>query len=228
MLKRDKNKFLEAIKENGLEPSSFKHYEKDDVEGEPAFIVQLKNSPLFFMSRTDSSNYLNHDSRYIEFSPKFTKSDYYPYSGWDNIDGVLDVFNSWLEYHVKIYLLELEETDLWAQLEGKVLFGSDPMSNRTSGQFSKPEKQRIQESLANFKKLIEVEYAPTNEQLDVVQDRLDYLANSLDRLNKTDWQGVAVSTIISISIALSLDTEKGKGLFSLFKQSFAAMLEYMK
>lgn len=228
MLKRDKNRFLEVIKESGLKHSLFKRFEKGDVEGSPAFIIQLKNSPMFFMARTDSSDYFSHDSRYIEFSPKFTKSDYRPHNGWDNIEGVLEIFNNWLEMHVKTYLEELEETDLWEQLEGRVLFGSDPMSNRTSGQFSKPEKERIQESLVNFKALIELEYAPTNEQLEVIQDRIDYLSDSVNRLNKTDWQGIAVSAIISISIALNLDTEKGKNLFSLFKQSFAAMLEYMK
>lgn len=126
------------------------------------------------------------------------------------------------------YLEEIDIPDLWEQLDGQVLFTSDPLSRRSSESFTKPEKERIRTSLENFKKLVATEYNPSEEQLEIIEDRLSYLASGLDRLNKVDWQGITVSTLISISIALSLDTEKGKYLFQLFKQAFAALLETIK
>jgi len=56
--------------------------------------------------------------------------------------------------------------------------------------------------------------------MESIDDRLDYLTQAVDRLNKFDWKSLLISTIISISVALSFDTEKGKQLFNLFKQVF--------
>ncbi len=228
MLKRDKNTFIEIIKSKGLELSSFKRYEKDNVDGNPAFIIQLENSPLYFMARTRNEDYHEHDSRFIKFGPNFPKSDYVPSQNWDSIEKVYEIFEYWLDSHVKTYLEEIDIPDLWEQLEGKTLFSTDPLSNRTSDSFTKPEKERICASLEHFKKLAVMEYNPSDEQLEIIQDRISYLADSLDRLNKVDWQGIAISTVISISIALSLDTEKGRHLFTLFKQAFTAALEFLK
>ena len=228
MLKRDKNGFLDIIKSNDLEPSLFKRYEKDDVDGDPGFIIQLENSPLFFLARTNSDDYHKHDSRFIEFAPKYPKSEYLPDSSWDNIEGVYEWFDFWLRKHVKTYIEEIDIPDLWEQLEGNYLFDADPLRSRNTIAFSKPEKEKIRASLEHFSKLISVEYNPTEDQLEIIQDRLKYLSDSLDRLNKVDWQGIAISSVISISIALSLDTEQGKNLFDLFKQAFTAALELLK
>jgi hypothetical protein len=54
--------------------------------------------------------------------------------------------------------------------------------------------------------------------VEIIEKRLLYLSDAVDRLNKTDWYGIAISTLIGISINLSLDTEKGRLLFKLFKQ----------
>lgn len=228
MLKRDKNGFIDIIKKTGLEPLSFKRYDKSDVDGELGFIIQLENSPLFFLARTMNDDYHQHDSRCIEFAPNFPKSEYMPPQGWGNISTVYTMFEDWLNNHVKTYLEEIDATDLWEQLEGKTLFNTDPLSNRNSKSFSKPEKEKIAVSLQKFKSLITDKYNPSEEQSEIIEDRLIYLVESLERLNKVDWQGIAISTVISISIALSLDTENGKKLFELFKQAFTSVLEYFK
>jgi len=111
---------------------------------------------------------------------------------------------------VKTYIEEIEILDLWAQLEGQSLLSVDPLRNRKNSDFDKAEKEHIRASLKQFMKLVEVEYKPTQDQLAVIEDRLNYLGESLDRLNRVDWHGIAISTVISISIALSLDTERGK------------------
>lgn len=225
MLKRDKNGFLDIIRRNDLSHSSFKRYEKDDVDGYPGFIIQLENSPLFFLARTSRDDFHEHDCRYIKFGPEFPKSDYEPKNNWGTIDVVYEEFEYWLKNHVIAYLEEIDIEDLWDQLEGQSLFSPDPLSSRSSDSFSKPEKERIRSSINQFRKLIETQYQPHTTQLEAIEDRLEYLVDSLDRLNKVDWQGVAISTVISISIALNLDTQDGKNLFDLFRQAFTALLE---
>ena len=73
------------------------------------------------------------------------------------------------------------------------------------------------------------EYKPTEEQLNSIEDRLKYLSDSTERLNKVDWQGVAISTIMSISM-FSMYSEANK--FIRMKEQFliasSNMLNYAK
>jgi hypothetical protein len=222
MLKRDKNGFVQIIEEFGFSSSQFKRFEKD-VESHPGFILQFVNSPLFFLARTQNNNYHEHDCRYVEFAPHFPKSEYWPLENWCDISDVYDVFKDWLKNHVSLYLEEIDVPDLWDQLGGRGIFNGDPLVDRNNEKFNKNEKQQVIAAIEHFKKLLTSEHAPSEDQLEVISDRLDYLTEAIDRLDKVDWQGVAVSTIMSISIALSLDTEKGRSLFDLFKDAFTTV-----
>ncbi|MCF7493615.1 hypothetical protein L3V35_00940 [Vibrio sp. L5-1] len=226
MLKKHKNGFLEIIEESGFHASQFKAVEKE-VDSNPGFILQFVNSPLAFLTRTNSTDYFEHDFRYVLFAPSYPKSEYVPENGWCSINDVYEGLKQWLENHILVYLDEIDIPDLWSQIESQNLFVEDPMVNRSEKGFDKAEKERIVLAIEHFKSLVKLEYKPTEEQLEVINDRLGYLVESVDRLNKVDWQGVAVSTIISISIALSLDTNRGSELFSLFKSAFTSALDYI-
>lgn len=230
MLKKDKNGFIEIIKANDLAPSLFRTYEKE-IENHPAFILRLENTPLFFMARTAIDNYHKHDCRHIKFAPNYPKSDYYPnssYQNWFNIESVFDYFEHWLKEHVKVYLEEIETPDLWNQFHGssitQIEFGS-PEARTT---FNKSEKIQIRNALEHFQKELITKYQPTKEQIHAINTRLSYLSDKLDDLNRIDWQGAALSTVIGISIALNLDTEKGKVLFSMFKEAFKHALSLLQ
>ncbi|EKO3922598.1 MULTISPECIES: hypothetical protein [Vibrio] len=226
MLKKYKNGFLQIIEESGFHANQFRAVEKE-VDNHPGFILQFVNSPLAFLTRTNSTDYFEHDYRYVQFAPSYPKSEYKPANDWCLIDGVYEGFKYWLEKHVHGYLEEIDIPDLWSQIERQNLFVDDPMINRSDKGFDKAEKERVVLAIEHFKRLIEVEYKPTEEQLEVINDRLGYLIESVDRLNKVDWQGVAISALMSISIALSLDTSKGRELFNLFKSAFTSAIEFI-
>ena len=223
MLKRDKNGFVQIIEKFGFSPSQFKRFEKE-VESHPGFILQFINSPLFFLARTQSDDYHQHDCRYVKFAPNFPKSEYIPEQAWCSISDVYEIFEDWLKNHISLYLEEIDVPDLWDQLDGSNLFNGDPLIDRNDEKFNKNEKQQVIAAIEHFKKLLEIEYSPSKDQLEIIGDRLDYLTEAVDRLDKVDWQGVAVSTVMSISIALSLDTDRGKSLFELFKSAFTTVL----
>lgn len=226
MLKKHKNGFIAVIENSGFQVSQFRTVEKE-VDGSPGFILQFVNSPLAFLARTSSQDYFEHDYRYVQFAPSFPKSDYEPSDSWCSIEDVYEGFKLWLSEHVENYLDEIDIPDLWAQIESHNLFVGDPLVNRTDKHFDKAEKERVVLAIEQFKKLLELEFKPTEEQLDTINDRLEYLVESVDRLNKVDWQGVAISTLISISIALSLDTQKGRELFNLFKSAFTSAVKFI-
>ncbi|EHH0795774.1 hypothetical protein J7I09_004243 [Vibrio vulnificus] len=226
MLKKHKNGFLQIIEESGFHVNQFRAVEKE-VDNNPGFILQFVNSPLAFLTRTNATDYFEHDYRYVQFAPSYPKSEYKPANHWCLIDDVYEGFKHWLEKHVQGYLEEIDIPDLWSQIDRQNLFVDDPMINRSDKGFDKAEKERVVLAIEQFKRLIEVEYKPTEEQLEVINDRLDYLIESVDRLNKVDWQGVAISALMSISIALSLDTSKGRELFNLFKSAFTSAIEFI-
>ena len=85
--------------------------------------------------------------------------------------------------------------------------------------FTDTEKKQIKSGLDEYKRLIIVNYIPTPEQLELINERLKYLSDSVERLNRFDWKALAASTVVSIGITLTLNTETGKQLFNLFMQA---------
>jgi hypothetical protein len=219
MLKKYKNELIRIIEDFGFDPRNFKPIEKN-VDGEPAFILKLINSPMFFMVRTSNDNYHDLDVKYVEFGPNYSNSEYYPPSGWGNFDHVSQQFTLWLKNNVSEYLNEIDTPDLWSQINGDQLFQLDPNEENRSKYFDKVEKQKIEAALVKFTERIKIEFKPTSEQLETICAQLEYLKESTERLDKFDWQGIAISTIISISISLSLDNDDGKVLFQAFRDSF--------
>jgi hypothetical protein len=53
-----------------------------------------------------------------------------------------------------------------------------------------------------------------------VEDRFAYLSEALDRLSRFDWWALLVYTMITIFIALALDTDRGDRLLELLRKLF--------
>jgi hypothetical protein len=76
-------------------------------------------------------------------------------------------------------------------------------------------------SINELKLLIHQNFNTSQEQQKLVDDRLNYLIDSTNRLNKFDWKSVSISTMLSIVTTLTLDVEKGRQLFVLFQKVFS-------
>ena len=111
---------------------------------------------------------------------------------------------------------EADAPDLWAEFAAN----ASPVSTE---QFSDEEKTQIRVILQQFKVTIVHEFNPTEAQLSQITEKLDHLSESVNRLNRFDWSGVAIQTIIGIAVELALDQPKRQLLFSLFRQAFRAV-----
>jgi hypothetical protein len=89
--------------------------------------------------------------------------------------------------------------------------------------FSLDEKFQIRMSINELKFLIQNSIHTTEVEQQIISDRFDYLIEASTRLNKYDWKSLVISTLISITIALSLDTSKGQIIFNLFKKVFSSL-----
>ncbi|MHA2113773.1 MAG: hypothetical protein ACW98W_20145 [Candidatus Hodarchaeales archaeon] len=231
MLKKHKNRFIEIIQGNGLRPDNFKSISNDEEEGAD-FILEYINSPLRFEVFCSNRSYNLFDCKRTLLAKGFPLSDFFMGEGvfdYTEIDTIYEIFKTWLEEVVKEYIDEQSLPDLWKQLEQQREFiPSAKMEKDDTLPYSDEEKTQLRLSINEFRLQIISNFKPDDDQMKVVDDRLNYLSEALDRLNRIDWKSVALSSLIAISTALSLDTQKGQQLFDLFKQVFSQVIHLLK
>lgn len=126
---------------------------------------------------------------------------------------------------MKTYLEDRDVPDLWSQIETLAFSSVSPiMSTRDTSMFSESEKVQARIAVQTFQQSIIENFNPPQEQLEYITDQLKYLADAVDRLNKFDWRGLALSIVVGIAINLTVDTEGGRLLFKLFEQAFQSAL----
>ncbi|HEY0171410.1 MAG TPA: hypothetical protein VGB98_10340 [Pyrinomonadaceae bacterium] len=258
MLKSQKNAFLDEIKKSGLSPSLFEAEEASPPQstpGEPSllqkllmfispeleasykstcevreeppsFTIVLRGSRLRFSVMQNPADFDLYSYRYRIFQPEYptrhSRSE-------KTFDETRRAFKAWLDNTVQRYLTEKQTPDLWLQIKTYKSFdGETPGGARDTSNFTEEEKEVVRRSVNNFKQLIAKNFEPTQEQAEFIDDRLDYLCQAVDRLNRYDWRAVAVSTVIGIFINLSVDTGGGRLLFSLFEQAFQSTFKLLR
>jgi len=221
ILKKYKNKLLTIIQESGLDPNLFTA-EDGSIDEDTYLIISLRDSQIRFAVRPWGDSFEDFKYRHSEFLADFPIGDtlFSP-----DIDNLTIEFNEWLNGVVKPYLDDVSTPDLWHIFEETRSHTKDELGTPEDfDSFSDEEKIKIRLSLNEFRLLIMKNFNPNQEELKVVDARLKYLSDAIDKHNKFDWKGIAISTVMAITIALSLDTQQGNQLFQLFKQIFSSIL----
>ncbi len=223
MLKRDSNRLFQALAREGFDPRLFVLEHVDDAASRFCDQIVLKGTQLRFFIR-QGDTYQEYDCRFISFAPRYPMSDTIPEEEFFNVEALEGVFVSWLHDHAKLYISEENELNLWQQMEYETpLVTGDILSSEDVALFTDEAKRQIKMSISEFRLLVLKEFKPSTEELEVIDGRLTYLAEAVDRLNRIDWRSVAISAIIAISVALTLDTEGGRQLFALFTRAFSGI-----
>lgn len=239
MLKQHKNAFLEVIRKSGLDPALFSGEEKTGKQAElcihrflgteyaqVAFVIVLKDTPLKFIAGCIGKSFYLFIRKSTTFAPSYPMES--SYEG-ESIENTLGAFKKWLNQVVKEYIKENEMPDNWAELEMYSSFFSgsnDPTEEPT--EFTEAEKETVRQSINRFRRLVTETFKPSKEKEEFINERLDYLVKAVDRLSRFDWRGVAFSTIVSIAVNLSVDTEKGRIFYGLLQQAFQSALHLLK
>jgi hypothetical protein len=226
MLKQHKNQFIPAIQELGLDPAQFSAQELNQ-EGETIFEIKLRESQLLFQAKTTGGSFYHFQYRRATFRPG------YPMSGWSSLvvefPKVIEAFKLWIKNEVQKFIDEMILPDLWATIQyDQGLLTDSTLDEHSQSKFSGEEIQQIRLAIQEFHGLITNTFQASQEEAHLIKDRLDYLSKAADRLNRFDWKGIALSTLISISITLSLDTNQGKLLYHLFQQAFQHVLHLLQ
>lgn len=227
MLKKHKNGFIEILNKYGLRPEQFS-VEEETLHDTSTFTITLRsNNNLLFWAIHPASNFNQFACNFTTFSPTYSENGLLPRNnGWfKDILNVYGFFEYWLISHVKIFMEEMRTNDLWNLTIDED--NSNNFDDDTTTEFSETERDLIKLKITDFRNQIVAEYSPTEEQLAVIDKRLLYLTEAVDRLNKFDWRSVLVSTLLSIMTTLTLDKATGNTLFSLAKQYFAEGIQLL-
>ena len=230
MLKKYKNGFIDIIKEYGLDPGVFIGEEVRHANLDSVFIIRVAGTELTFETRNlpdDPHGFDCRHNRSALIHDSETESSYT--TGTRPISIIYGYFKKWLTNYALPYINDLSEPDLWSQIGGNppspghLMIGDDE-----TRQFSTGEKQQMKLSMEEFRALLVNRFGPSADALSAIDDRLSYLADAAERLNRFDWRGVALSSLISISGALCLDAQEGKELFEMFKHVFEKVTLQLK
>ena len=106
MLKKHKNIFMEIIKNNHFNESLFQAKEEEDGSY-TAFIIELHNTPLKFITRNSDKSFYEFDCKYVKFGPDYEETDFISRNDFTRDSEVIyDSFKHWLLKDVKDYLGE--------------------------------------------------------------------------------------------------------------------------
>jgi hypothetical protein len=229
MLRRYRNALFEGVAKAGLSNDDFSGTESV-VNGRAVFVVQYRDTALRFFVRGASNSPDIFEHSYTRFAPGYPtppQTEYAPKSGWATFASVLEEFSRWLARDGRNAAEEELLPDLWARASSGVM-SQGAFAGHETTDFSPEERKQIKLAVETFRHLLIAAFKPTRQQLDLVDGQLSYLKDAVDRLNRFDWRGVAISTLLSISIALSFDTERGRQLYGLFQQAFSAIQHALK
>jgi hypothetical protein len=228
-LNSHKNALLEVAKKSEIPLKYFKTHSSGNL-----FEIIIDGTPLVFSVEQSKEKFDNMRYGYTRFEPGFPKMDF-PASFLNSIDSVCYYLGDWLFKVVKKYLDFTAVPDQWSEiLSIQPFIGSTEFATADFEKYSESEKEQIKSALEEFKRMLREELETLNQNIDQVQEgveatrinmgqineRLDYLGEAVNRLNRFDWKGVALSTVIGIVTNLSVDTSTAKHFFDLFQQAF--------
>ncbi|MCJ8288373.1 MAG: hypothetical protein HRT58_21885 [Crocinitomicaceae bacterium] len=219
MLKQYKNQLFDIIRRSELDFEQFVY----DQEKSDLFSISYRDSPFQFHIGISEDSHDRFDFSRTLFAPGYPTSDPFPHEGYFDFGTLLNNVKQWIN-DINRYIEEIEEIDLWDEYnKGNDSLNIEKIEFNDQVQFNTEEKVQVRMALNEFQSLILQKFELSESQISIVSDRIEHLCDLSEDLTKFDWKGVAISTLISITIALSLDTEGGKQLIELFKQVFSAI-----
>ncbi|HEX2628410.1 MAG TPA: hypothetical protein VHM26_05350, partial [Chitinophagaceae bacterium] len=198
-----------------FDPTKFILTDSTD-SGHPVSTIAVRNSEMNFIFRNAKNSWEHFDVRFTRFSPNNEMSAWTPSSAGSYIDyqEAAKIFTQWLSSHAKNFIEEQDLTDNWINFQFETnIFELTQIRFDDNSHFNIDESSRISNSIDGLRQLIIEKFNPNNEQLEFINQRLDYLIESTNRLGKFDWTSTMISIMISIAINMGFDTQTGKDFF---------------
>jgi len=109
---------------------------------------------------------------------------------------------------------DLETPDLWADLrresETLVVAAEEPFDNTS---FTADEQHEIAEQLRELKEYVKETYSLSEQAVQALEAKLEFLEVAAGRLGRTDWRALVVGTIATFILSSALPRESAREIF---------------
>lgn len=209
LFKKQKNRFIELIQEVNLSPNLFESRQNNEDE----FIISIRNSSFVFKIEFYSGIF------YKCYETKFQTK--YPVKQVSlgsrellTLNEIYGEFTKWLKNDAIDYLDEQSIPDLWAELQlssGSVSDSQDIQNTL----FTVDEQRRIAETLGEFEKEVQKRTVLSDEQFNLLHERVEYLIDASKRLGRKDWLAATAGAIIGFTFQVSLTAQTATQIIQL-------------
>ncbi|MEP6833417.1 MAG: hypothetical protein ABJB74_08480 [Gemmatimonas sp.] len=196
LLPTQRNEIFLQIKKSGLHPGAFEWYEVGSAFTNGILVPQLQYSDTKFVFRFDRHG----DRPWSVYSPAETE-----------LTKLVRGDNWWhTEYAVSEWLSclkrEVEAPDLWRGIrDNKAMFGGNIGSKLVSEEvFTRDERLRIATSVGQIQSFAAKTLKKDRDRLAFIEDRLQYIVESSERLGRKDWMNLTIGVLTNIAVGAAL------------------------
>lgn len=215
LLPSQKNELFDKILQIGLDPAKFEFstipntvgdvYDSNfDPEGIKLSYIQSEFNFIFLM--------LNR-GEYCVYSPGKTRFTHSEYPG--NWSGALNYFSQWLANLSR----EISSEDKWKRLEDEINKFNFKFNSEENDQFNVIEYEQVCVKIDLIKTNLPALALP-EDQLNRIEESLEYLKGRAKVLGKFDWKNLFLGTIVQFTIQYSLPPEKVASFIAMIKHAF--------
>jgi hypothetical protein len=184
-MRTQRNGLFERVVERGLQPAEFKLEDVSDV----TYVRHLSTGSFFSMESNDGLLYYGRS--------KIGQYGTYPYGNFYR-NGLLHAFDQWV-YNVK---LEAETPDMWEELRQtrEIVVGTH-REDYENTRFTPDEQAQISGQLREIKESLRKTYSLPDEQLALIEARLDEAEEASRRLDRKDWWILFLGLILPLLVS---------------------------
>ncbi len=219
LLKSQKNEIFELILSREFDPINFQWCEvQSERHRDLPTVPELRfvDSGFFFVFDTERDR---HVARYSPGSERLV------------VEGApatwmaqKNHFRTWLSFLKR----EIEQPDLWYEIS-KYQLPSD--SDSTPADFNEPftvnEFEQIERGLDQIKSHLLENFAESEEHVQFVEERLQYLTESAKRQGRKDWLHTCIGVIFTMATSLTLAPEEAQNIWLMIKSFVSGIVQFL-
>ena len=220
ILKKYKNKIYQVVKDSNIDLKIIKKEEATD-DYRDYFSLSYDDSMKFSVRNTLDS-FFKFEFKYTKFEKNYPETEWLPKGYYAGIELVLEELNNWINTELKDYASEFEELDYWDKAEDNLEYlDYEYIDFEDQKEFTLEEKEQVKVGLNEVQLTINSKLKLDEHQKQLVERRIKYLEEAIERNNKTDWKSIAISTFLGLIMNLGVDTNTGKLIWQIVQSIFS-------
>ncbi len=218
LLRTQANDVFQAIRQAGLDPSSFELVEQDSLITPNLLVPAVVHKPTGYYCRFDGDANHLYDVRWSPAAQSMVGN--LNVSKWDNNQIV--IVRSWLVYLKR----EIEVPDFWASLAQETQLIEAASSSETGNTlFTSDEQVYISNQLREIENFLLTSHNLNKEQAEFVRNRLNYLEAASKRIGRVDWVNALVGVVFSVLVSAAFAPDEARNLLHFVTNALGQLLK---